>query len=454
MNSERDYGDILERWYTSNVDRSELVKLMQRSNLKGIIQLLCHVALMIVFAYLAYLSIGTIWMIFPFFAYGTLYCFLNHVMHETHHRTPFKWNWLNETVHWITAFTHGAEPIFDRWGHARHHTYTYFPDMDPESIGPRPVKLSNFFLPFIGFGIIKPLPIMKHALGIIDDYSKDLVPETDWNKMIWSSRFWILGYVLIIASCLYFHTFLPLVYTLFARFYGAFIPTMLNQTQHVGLEQNVYDHRLITRNVMVNPVLGFIYWNMQYHTEHHMFPGVPFYALSSLHKLVKDQLPPPYKSVFAAYREILPTVFKQQKEPDFHITPVIPQKSEDSEISQTEDNDKKLKVQEIIEEKIKWVPVGSLDSLAVNDVVSFQYKDKQYAVYRLKDGYFASEGKCTHSGAILAKGLVIDELIECPAHQGRFDIRTGEATHSPACDKLENYPVRINDNYIFIGLPI
>lgn len=395
---------------------------------------------------------------FPaFFAYGTVYCFLNHVMHETHHRTPFKSNILNEFIHWITAWAHGAEPIFDRWGHAQHHTHTYFPQLDPESIGFRPVKLSNFLLPFIGIGIIKPLPIFKHALGIIDNYSKELVPETDWKKMIWSSRLWFLGYALIIAASLYYHSILPLVYTLFARFYGAFIPTMLNQTQHVGLEQNVYDHRLITRNVKLNPVLSFIYWNMEHHIEHHMFPGVPFYALSKLNVLVKDQLPAPYKNILTAYKEIIPTIFRQQKESNFHIIPILPEDYKDDNKKSGHKNgvqlDNKKILETVIEGSTKWIPAFETDSLSVNDIAPFEYKNTNYAIYRLEDGYYASSGKCTHAGALLAKGLVIDERIECPAHQGRFDIRSGKATHSPASDHLKTYPVKVRDGFLFIGLP-
>ena len=143
--------------------------------------------------------------------------------------------------------------------------------------------------------------------------------------MMWSSRFWLLGYAAIIGSCFYFWTILPLVYTLFARFYGAFIPSLLNNTQHVGLEQNVYDHRLCTRNVYVHPVISFVYWDMQYHIEHHMFPAVPFHALKNLHEKVKDQLPEPYPNMWAVYKEMIETVRRQRKDPDYRVTPTIPE---------------------------------------------------------------------------------------------------------------------------------
>jgi len=439
-----------EKWYSCTVDREELLKLMERSNKKGIVQVTLHFTILILLGVLSYNLIGTYWMYPAFFAYGTVYCFLNHVMHETHHRTPFKSNGLNEFVHWITAFAHGAEPIFDRWGHAQHHTYTYFPDVDPEVPSARPIKISIIVGQFFGIGIIRPIPIIKHALGIVDDYTKNLVPESDWKKMIWSSRLWVLAYLAIIGFSIYFLTLLPLIFTLFARFYGAFIPSMLNHTQHVGLEENVYDHRLNTRNVKINRILSFLYWNMEYHIEHHMYPGVPFHALPKLNNLVKDQLPKPYKSVWAAYKEMIPTILKQQKESDFHVTPILPE--EKSTNSKTEFNKREETIFQ--DSEAKWISSIKIDDLKSNDVLPFKYNDTDYAIYKLDGHFFASTAKCTHAGALLSKGIVIDNTIECPAHQGRFDIKTGKATHSPACDHLQTFPTREKDGYIYIGLPL
>ena len=61
--------------------------------------------------------------------------------------------------------------------------------------------------------------------------------------------------------------------------------------QHGGLADNVIDHRLNSRTVYMNPVSRFIYWNMNYHVEHHMFPMVPYHALPKLHEMIKHDLP-------------------------------------------------------------------------------------------------------------------------------------------------------------------
>ncbi len=69
------------------------------------------------------------------------------------------------------------------------------------------------------------------------------------------------------------------------------------------------------------------------------------------------------------------------------------------------------------------------------------------------DGYFASDGICTHEDERLEDGIVIDNVIECPLHQGRFDLRTGEALSAPVCVNLRTYPVRIEDGRVLLGLP-
>ena len=65
----------------------------------------------------------------------------------------------------------------------------------------------------------------------------------------------------------------------------------------------------------MNPVIRFIYWNMNYHVEHHMFPMVPYHNLPKLHELMKADMPPPYNGLAEAYREIIPTLVRESKDP-------------------------------------------------------------------------------------------------------------------------------------------
>ena len=70
------------------------------------------------------------------------------------------------------------------------------------------------------------------------------------------------------------------------------------------------DYRESTRTVLVNPIISFFYWNMNYHVEHHMYPGVPFYNLPRLRKLMSNDLEPATKGILG----ILQAVREDQKQ--------------------------------------------------------------------------------------------------------------------------------------------
>ena len=63
---------------------------------------------------------------------------------------------------------------------------------------------------------------------------------------------------------------------------------------------------------------------MEYHVEHHMFPQVPSHNLPKLHTMIKDQLPPARKGLLGAYKEIIPALIKQAKNPDYQIPLSVP----------------------------------------------------------------------------------------------------------------------------------
>ena len=84
------------------------------------------------------------------------------------------------------------------------------------------------------------------------------------------------------------------------------------------------DHRLNSRTIYMNPLFRFLYWNMNYHIEHHMFPMVPYHALPRLHEIIKHDCPKPYPSSIAAYREIIPTLLRQVREPAYFVARQLP----------------------------------------------------------------------------------------------------------------------------------
>ena len=99
-----------------------------------------------------------------------------------------------------------------------------------------------------------------------------------------------------------------------------------------------------------------------------------------------------------------------------------------------------------------WHLVCAADEIDEEDVIAFDHDGKHYAVYNTEKGFFATDGFCSHEAQSLAEGLVIGSVIECPLHQGRFDIPSGKAKSAPVCVDLKTYPVKLQDGALFIGL--
>lgn len=100
-----------------------------------------------------------------------------------------------------------------------------------------------------------------------------------------------------------------------------------------------------------------------------------------------------------------------------------------------------------------WIPACKADDVGVEDVLRFDRDGRTFAIYRTADDkYFATEGLCTHGKVHLAQGFVMDNFIECPKHNGRFDFTTGEAKGAPACVNLKTYPVKVEAGQVFLQL--
>ncbi|MFF7709569.1 MocE family 2Fe-2S type ferredoxin [Pseudomonas sp. NPDC007930] len=101
----------------------------------------------------------------------------------------------------------------------------------------------------------------------------------------------------------------------------------------------------------------------------------------------------------------------------------------------------------------QWVLVCAADAIDEEDVMRFDHQGQSYAIYRSPDDrYFATAGLCTHEAVHLADGLVIDHVIECPKHNGRFDYRDGRALGAPVCVNLKTYPVRLDGGQVWLNL--
>lgn len=97
----------------------------------------------------------------------------------------------------------------------------------------------------------------------------------------------------------------------------------------------------------------------------------------------------------------------------------------------------------------EWIVASDFASVAANDVVRFDSQDETFAVIRLADGRCSViDGLCTHGKAHLAEGFVDGTTIECPKHNGRFNVLTGEPVASPVRVATHVYETRVNGDKI------
>lgn len=100
-----------------------------------------------------------------------------------------------------------------------------------------------------------------------------------------------------------------------------------------------------------------------------------------------------------------------------------------------------------------WIDVCATEDIELEDVIRFDHGERTFAIYRSpQDTFHATDGLCTHRKVHLADGLVIDSIIECPKHSGRFDYRTGQAKGPPVCVDLGIYPVKIEGGRVLVNV--
>jgi fatty acid desaturase len=320
-------GLAAAEWYHTDVPRKQMKELMQRSDGPAIRDTIIWLSALILSAAGAAWFWGTWWCLPFFLVYGVLYgSSTDSRWHECGHGTAFRTQWMNDAVYQIACFMIMRNPVTWRWSHTRHHTDTIIVGRDPEISVMRPPDLPRVVLAFVGVldAWHAMTDMLRNAAGIISPAEKTFIPEQERPKAIRVARIWAAIYVATIAVALYTGSFLPLMLVGLPRLYGAWHHVLTGILQHGGLADNVTDHRLNSRTVLMNPVSRFIYWNMNYHVEHHMFPMVPYHALPRLHELIKHDLPAPTPSILAGYREMVPAFIRQLRNEDYFIKRELP----------------------------------------------------------------------------------------------------------------------------------
>ncbi len=329
------------KWYRSPIERPKLSKLMRRSNLRGTFQAVGHLALWIATGVVSYtLYKQQLWVGFgvALFLHGTVGTFFKGTaVHELGHATVF-------TTKWLNRFFLRIYSLFGWWiyhdyamSHTYHHRYTLHPEGDREVVLPRNpmlrfLNLVQLFTVNITFrteanGII---PTVRRVLWTaLNRYDDDWIealyeghPEARREAVHWA-RFVLVFHATAIG--VFVGIGQPILAVLVSGHVciGNWLKHFVGMPMHCGLRDNVPDFRLCVRSITLDPISEFLYWHMNWHTEHHMFAGVPCYNLAKLHEAVKEDMPKP-RTLIGAWREMRETWRREQDDPDYQFDTPLP----------------------------------------------------------------------------------------------------------------------------------
>jgi fatty acid desaturase len=338
-------------WYRIPLDRENLRELTLRSNYQGWMQAGGHFAVFLITGMLTYTfwSLEVWWAFFiVLFCHGTVSSFFTGTApHELGHGTVFHSKILNKVFLYLFSLIGWWNPFDYSMSHTYHHRYTMHPEADRENLSPLEPSINLILLiqlfsinlfsragRIFGKGGLFSTIYLTFLTAMGKTGSKD-IPSQEWlqslyvdqpdehHKSIMWSRFLLFSHgsllIIALASNLWV---LPLIIT-FPIFIASWASYFTGMTQHCGLKDNDSDFRKSTRTITINPVLEFLYWNMNWHIEHHMYASVPCYNLRKLNKLVADDMPQP-RTLIVAWKEMRQIWRKQEQDQNYQFDTKVP----------------------------------------------------------------------------------------------------------------------------------
>lgn len=274
------------------ISPARLKALSVKSDARGFIQVGGHLGALMVTGVALALTWGTWWAVPLFVAHGILINFLYAGQHELSHWTVFRTKKINEVFGRLFGFILIYPRDFDQIQHFAHHRFTQDWDNDGELGRPR-YTLSSYLLWVFGptYWYTRVRRILRFSSGIVSEH---YIPDDRKPQVIREARWHLAGYVAIAAISLATGSWLAVQLWLLPMVLLKPVHQLQNTIEHLGLP-HVDAITQNTRSTRTNAVMRWLCWNMQYHTAHHAFPGVPCYTLPKLHQEIfveKDRKPP------------------------------------------------------------------------------------------------------------------------------------------------------------------
>lgn len=298
------------------ISAERLKSLSAKSDLRGILQLGSQLGALAATGLGLTLTWGTPWAVPLFVAHGILLNFLYAGQHELSHWTVFRTQRLNEVCGRLLGFVLLYPRDFDQVQHFAHHRYTQDWLRDGELARPR-YTLGSYLLWMSGlsYWYTRVRRILRFAAGRI---TEPYLPESRKAGLRREARWHLAGYAAIATLLIASHSLLALQLWLLPMLLMKPVHQLQNTIEHLGLphSSSITEN---TRSTRTNALMRWLAWNMQYHTAHHAFPGVPFHQLPRLHATIftSQGREPPTMTYLAFQRAVLRALAGGRTESDY-----------------------------------------------------------------------------------------------------------------------------------------
>jgi fatty acid desaturase len=323
------------QWHRSPIDSELFKELTKRSDAKALIHLMSHLAFvgaMGVLSYWSFMNLSLVVSIPMYLIFANAFNFLGQTaaIHELSHGTVFESKFLNRFFTNILGFITWSDHVFYKNSHMKHHQYTAHHGLEKEVELPMKLRIRDFLYSLVGnpFITYKTLfAYIRRSVGIIKgEWEEMIFPEEAQKKrreLIRWNRILVIGHLTIALIIILSGQYLLLLYITYPIYSSSILSHLVTMTQHTGLQPDVADSRKCCRSVKLPRLYQFLYWNMNYHIEHHMYAGVPFYNLPKLHEALEADMPE-RKGLLEAYEEIIGIQKRQKEEPAYYYDQSCP----------------------------------------------------------------------------------------------------------------------------------
>jgi fatty acid desaturase len=317
-------------WKRPAIDKELLKTLSGRSTLNGLARV-AYFLLLLAVPVVAALGVSAvnIWLTIPvIYVYYFFYGFWVAIAHELQHKTVFaeSADWFSEILFFFVQIVVWNSPTYARVSHKLHHRYTMVRGIDPETDWPEVITtkwLRRFFvsliLKILVVGAVVQLARdvwtqVARAAGRKDRMMREQCTPKDITAIRVESLAILLVHLAVAALAVVFHAWLLFAFVTVAWQIGSAIEVLWHATKHIGRPYNVNDHRLNTRSIHVSWFIKMIFWGLDDHVDHHLYPVVPSRNLPKLHEVLKKDLPNP-DNVFGCWAEMFEISREKDRDP-------------------------------------------------------------------------------------------------------------------------------------------